>query len=247
MNSGHSSVNLAAKAGIPVRVAGPEQPPAPPKTRIWIEARNIAQDVYYEFSAYLSQLLEDEKKPRFLRRRERPKRVGLQEVLADVDQRVQEAFERELQDVVGQKEGLEGSLAGFKQTARLEFLRNLLRYWPGSFDSQIFELAPELAPPPAVDKEKLARLKELQKDVDKAVADMEAALQTITKCLDQVVVVVEGEHALLRGTQEENKGRFKDLPNELLFGIRTRLAWWTGQQAGFHEKERPLQPNRRRW
>ncbi|MCL6447613.1 MAG: hypothetical protein K6U04_05580 [Armatimonadetes bacterium] len=244
-----SITEAMANKGIGVRLAAPDQPPAPPKTRVWIEARNIGLDVYHEFSTYLSQLLEDERKPRFFRRKEKPKRIDLQDVLHDIDERVKEAFERELQEVVGQipPEVLEESLAGFKQTARLEFLRSLLRYWPGSFDSQIFETTPELAPLPEISKETLKTLRELQAQVDKAVEQMEQALQEITKCLDAVAAVAREEHGLLRGTAEQGKERFRPLLDELPFAIKIRIGQWQGKQTGLHEKEKPLQANRRRW
>ncbi|MCL6447586.1 MAG: hypothetical protein K6U04_05440 [Armatimonadetes bacterium] len=232
-----------------MRVASPDQPPAPPKTRVWIEARDIGLDVYHQFSEYLTQILEEKRKLSFLRRRGKPEAISLKDVLADIDAKVQEAFERELQEVVGQipPEVLEESLAGFKREARVEFLKQVKKYWPGSFDSQIFELAPELAPPPAVDGEKLARLKELQGQVDRNIERAEMALQEIIKCLDTVAEAAKEEHELLRGTAEQGKERFRPLLDELPFAIKIRIGQWQGKQAGLMEKERPLQPNRRRW
>lgn len=210
--------------------------------------RDIGLDVYHQFSEYLTQILEEKRKLSFLRRRGKPEAISLKDVLSDIDAKVQEAFERELQEVVGSKpeEALAESLVGFQREARLEFLKSLLKHWP-EFSQQIFELAPELAPPPAVSKEKLSKLRELQKGVDKAVEDMEKALQAITQALDQVAGAEKEESALLRGTQEENKGRFKDLPLELVWQIKTRLTQWQGRQSGMVEKEKPLQQNRRRW
>lgn len=238
MNKGHSSINLAAKAGIPVRLASPDQPPAPQKTRVWIAARDIGQDVYHQFAEYLTQLMEEKRKPSFLRRKGKPEAVNLKDVLHDIDERVKEAFERELQEVVVQipQEVLEESLAGFKATARLEFLKNLLKYWP-EFASQIYEVEPSLAPAPAVSGERLARLRELQKDVDKAVEQAEQALQEIVKCLDAVAAVAREEHELLWETAERGKERFRPLLDELPFAIKTRISQWQGKQAGLHEKE----------
>jgi chromosome segregation ATPase len=238
MSKGHSSINLAIAKGIPVRVAAPEQPLVP-KTKIWIDAKTIGLKVYEELADFLMEQERQKKKPSFLRKKEN--KVNLEEILADIDARVTEAFEKELAEVstnIPEAE-LEEALAGFKREARLEFLREVARYWP-ELREQVYTLAPELAPPPELGREQLSRLRELQKTVDKAIKDMEHALQTITQALDMVAEAAREEHSTLQGTAEAGKGRLQELPSQLAWAIRMRITQWLSQQAGFTERVKPL-------
>lgn len=241
-----SSVEAMTKAGIGVRLASPDQPYVP-KTRPYVHAKDIAQQMYGQFADWLMEHEEKKKRPRFLQKREKP-RVSLEEILSDIDSQVEEAYRKEVQEISGSLPDAvpEESVAGFKEVARKEFLTNVAKYWP-ELRAQVYTLAPELAPPPEVSKETLKTLRELQAQVDKAVEQAEKALREILQALDVVAAAAKEEAALLRGTAEENKGRFKDLPSELVWQLKNRLTAWVGRQAGMVEREKPLTGNRRKW
>jgi len=232
MNFGHSMATILAKKGIPNRLASPDQPSVP-KTRVYIEARDIAFQVYGQLADYLTEWeQEQQKKPLFLRKQGRPK-INLEEILSDIDSRVTEAFRRELAQISTAipESVLEESLNGFKETARLEFLKLVEKYWPDLRD-QVYKLAPCLVPLPELSKEQLSRLKELQKSTEKAITKIESALQETLDALDLIEANRKREAELLRGTRGEGKGSLNELLSKLLAAIRNELGQWEVSRQG---------------
>ncbi|TDA70642.1 MAG: hypothetical protein D9V47_00070 [Clostridia bacterium] len=191
-----------------------------PRQRVIVDYAGISGKTYnalVEAIAEYEQKAKTAKKNPFQRRPEVPE-IDLGKAVGEIKTTVEVEFKQDMHhlgrlDMTDEDISL---LAEYQQKAVTDFLQFVARLaqdlddqLKGNLLQQVWELAPELAPPPEPSKEVLKQVQALRKQAEEKARQVAEAADTISKLLQDLDGLWKQEANLLRGTSEEGQGKIR--------------------------------------